>query len=63
MPNDPLNPVESISFERRDEGFALVRVDEKGKRSDLILSESNVLFLPRIIQETMHKIMHVLQLA
>jgi hypothetical protein len=55
--NGPPTSAESLSFERRGEDFVLVRIDERGKRSEIILSESNLLFLPRIVQETIHKIL------
>ena len=48
---------ESLSLERREEGFALVRIDRSGNRAELVLSESNVLLLPKLFQETIHKIL------
>lgn len=57
MAANRVSTAESLSFERRGEAFALVRVDKSGKRSEMILSASNVLFLPRIIQDVIHRIM------
>ena len=59
MFSDTSDSQESLSFERREHGFALVRIDETGKRSEINLSESNILLLPRIIQEAVHKILAV----
>jgi len=46
----------SISLERRGEGFVLVKTDQDQNRHELELSEADVLFLPRILQEAIGKI-------
>ena len=48
---------ESLAFQGEGDDFRLVRIDAKGQRSEIVLAESNVVALMKLIQQTLPTIL------
>jgi hypothetical protein len=53
MPNDIQK---TLSLEHRAKGFVLIKTDKNDEAQEINLDEADILFLPRILQETIAKI-------
>jgi hypothetical protein len=51
-----MSDFEELSIEPRGAGYVLVRTDSEGRRTELALSEANVVFLARIAPQTARRI-------
>ena len=50
------NELKSLSLERRDDGFALIRRGKGGDLQEMLLDEADILFLPKVLQQSLAEI-------